>query len=602
MLLIFLAGCLTAGAEPKRVMLIHSFGRDFAPYNTFSAVLRSELVSYYSGPVDVLEVTLDSARSGDTVQEELLVDYLASLSSLRRLDLVIPIGGPAVRFAQGHRERFFSGIPMLISGADERHVKQPTLTRNDAVVAAQIEPSRVVQTILQLLPDTKNIVVVAGASPLEKFWIKELRADFQPFADRVTFQWMDELSFDEMLERCAKLPPQTAIFYALLAVDAKGIPQWDEGTVNRLHQVANAPIFGVFESQLGRGIVGGPLMDMQKMARNTAQVASRILHGEVAGDIRTAPQMMGDPQFDWRELRHWKIPESNLPPGSTLKFRQPDFWERYRWLVIGVTLLGLFQAALIVGLLVNRKRRIRGEMEAIELRSTLAHSGRVTLLGQLASALAHELSQPLGAILRNAEAAEIMLQDASPDIEEMRAIIDDILRDDHRAGQVIDKLRSLLKNGSIDVQPVDLPEVIDGVLSLVQPDANSRHILISRSLPPDLPLACGDKIHLQQVLINLLVNAMDVLVGQENGQRGIWLHVRQIDDKMLEVRVCDNGPGIPDGQFERLFEPFFTTKKTGMGMGLPVSKTIIEAHKGKLWAENRPEGGACFCFTVPIAG
>jgi signal transduction histidine kinase len=95
---------------------------------------------------------------------------------------------------------------------------------------------------------------------------------------------------------------------------------------------------------------------------------------------------------------------------------------------------------------------------------------------------------------------------------------------------------------------------------------------------------------------------MDVLVGQENGQRGIWLHVRQIDDKMLEVRVCDNGPGIPDGQFERLFEPFFTTKKTGMGMGLPVSKTIIEAHKGKLWAENRPEGGACFCFTVPIAG
>ena len=242
------------------------------------------------------------------------------------------------------------------------------------------------------------------------------------------------------------------------------------------------------------------------------------------------------------------------------------------------------------------------ELEALELRTTLAHSGRVTLLGQLASALAHELSQPLGAILRNAEAAEIMLQEASPDIEEMRAIIDDILRDDHRAGQVIDKLRSLLKKGSLEVQPVDLAEVIDGVLSLVQPDATSRQVLISRSLPADLPMVYGDKIHLQQVLINLLVNAMDVLGDRQNGQRGIWIHARPIDGKMVEIRVCDNGPGIPDGQFERLFEPFFTTKPTGMGMGLPVSKTIIEAHKGRLWAENRPEGGACFCFTVLIAG
>ena len=242
----------------------------------------------------------------------------------------------------------------------------------------------------------------------------------------------------------------------------------------------------------------------------------------------------------------------------------------------------------------------RAELEAQELRGNLAHADRVTLLGQLSASLAHELSQPLGAILRNAEAAEIMLQEATPDLEELRAIVTDILRDDQRAGLVIDRLRSLLKRRSLDLQPIVLPDVIAEVLSLVRADAAVRHVKLTYAAAPELSLIRGDRIHLQQVLLNLLLNAMDALEGGASNQRCIEVSTRHLDPANVEVRVCDNGPGIPGEVFPRLFEVFFTTKAKGMGLGLPVSKTIIEAHKGRLWAENRPEGGACFCFTLRV--
>jgi len=259
------------------------------------------------------------------------------------------------------------------------------------------------------------------------------------------------------------------------------------------------------------------------------------------------------------------------------------------------------QAVRTYGVVRDITTRRSAEMEARELRGNLAHAGRVTLLGQLASALAHELSQPLGAILRNAEAAEIILQASAPDLDELRAIVKDILSDDERAGQVIDRLRSLLKRRSVDTQPIELPSVIAEVLALVHADAAARQVKITFSAMPGLPTVSGDRVHLQQVMLNLLVNAMDALEGSAPDQRAIQVSALRVDPATVEVRVSDNGPGIPGESLERLFEPFFTTKSTGMGMGLPVSKTIIEAHKGKLWAENGPQGGACFCFTVPVA-
>lgn len=239
------------------------------------------------------------------------------------------------------------------------------------------------------------------------------------------------------------------------------------------------------------------------------------------------------------------------------------------------------------------------ERDAHELRANLAHSGRVTVLGQLASSIAHELSQPLGAILRNTEAAELLLKMDPPDLEELRAIIADIQSDDQRATQVIDRLRSLLKRRSLEMQPLEINGMIAEVLSLLQSDAAARRVKLGYSATPGLLEVQGDRIHLQQVLLNLVVNAMDAIAGVEADKRQIQVTTQRSGIQEIEICVCDNGPGIPSELLGRLFDPFFTTKSSGMGMGLTVSKTIVEAHGGKIRAQNRPEGGACFCFTLP---
>ena len=253
----------------------------------------------------------------------------------------------------------------------------------------------------------------------------------------------------------------------------------------------------------------------------------------------------------------------------------------------------------IRGVIRDITERKRDQDETAELRRELAHTGRVTLLGQLSSALAHELNQPLGAILRNAEAAGMLLQAPTPDLDELRAIVEDIRKDDRRAGEVLDRLRALLKRRSVEMQPLAVETLVQDVVALARADAAARRVRLEPDVAPRLPLALGDRVHLSQVLLNLIVNAMDAIGESHRGSGRIHIEARHADG-MIEVAVTDSGPGIAPEHTGRVFEPFFTTKMHGMGMGLPVSRTIVEAHGGKLWAEDGARPGATFRFTLPI--
>ena len=251
----------------------------------------------------------------------------------------------------------------------------------------------------------------------------------------------------------------------------------------------------------------------------------------------------------------------------------------------------------LVAVLIEQKKG--DERSLRELRQELTHVGRVTMLGQLSSSLAHELNQPLGAILRNAEAAEIFLQSDHPDLDELRAIVADIRKDDQRAGEVIARLRALLKRSELDLRSLSLSDLVEEVVMLTRTDSATRHVAIETDMPNEWPFVNGDRVHLQQVLLNLLINGMDALAEGADGSRTMTVRAQRDRDGFVEVAVSDNGPGIPAENLGRLFEPFFTTKPQGMGLGLPISETIIKAHGGRLWAENNAAGGATFRFTLP---
>ena len=246
---------------------------------------------------------------------------------------------------------------------------------------------------------------------------------------------------------------------------------------------------------------------------------------------------------------------------------------------------------------VTARRRMQSEEQ--ELRQELAHAGRVTMMGQMAAALAHELNQPLGAILRNAEAAGLLLQNESPDLDELAAIVNDIRSDDRRAGDVIDRLRTLLQRRSIQNRArFGLHSLVQEVISIVRSDAANRRVKLKVEVAADLTPILGDRVHLQQVLLNLIVNAMEAMSSCPESDRCVAVRARSGPTGTVEVAVTDCGPGIPADDLGKVFDPFFTTKSHGMGMGLPVSRTIIEAHAGRIWVENNRDRGATFGFTL----
>ncbi len=254
-----------------------------------------------------------------------------------------------------------------------------------------------------------------------------------------------------------------------------------------------------------------------------------------------------------------------------------------------------------VGIVMDVTNQHESEHERTQLRSQIAHSGRVSMLGQLASSMAHELNQPLGAILRNAEAAQLLMSGGAPELAEVREILQDIQRDDQRAVKVISKLRGLLTGHEIESRVLDVIPLIDEVLDLVRTEAAARQVRLLRDVGPDRAITRGDAIHLQQVLLNLIMNAIDALAAFDGDDKAVRVSAQVRDDGTLEVAVSDNGSGVPAELAGKIFEPFFTTKDSGMGMGLSICRTIVEAHGGRIRVDDSMAAGAAFHFTLPLA-
>ncbi|MGK3963413.1 response regulator [Sorangium sp. So ce118] len=240
------------------------------------------------------------------------------------------------------------------------------------------------------------------------------------------------------------------------------------------------------------------------------------------------------------------------------------------------------------------------ELKVQKAQDELAHLNRVSAMSELAASLAHELSQPLAAILSNAQAAERLLAHAPPDIAEVRAALADIMADDRRAGQVIQRMRAMLRKGELSVAALDLDELIREVVRLMASAALLAGTTVRIELAPGLPRVRGDGIQLQQVLLNLLVNALDAVARRLPEARLVVVRTRRADGGRVELSVADSGDGIPPADLERVFEPFFTSKPQGLGVGLAISRSIVEAHGGRLWAEHSPGEGATFRCALPV--
>ena len=270
---------------------------------------------------------------------------------------------------------------------------------------------------------------------------------------------------------------------------------------------------------------------------------------------------------------------------------------------IGLSPIHTSKGLLVLASIVDITERKLAELEAARQRHDLAHLARVSALGELSSSLAHELTHPLTAILSNAQAAQRFLADDNVDLDEVREILNDIVTQDQRAGEVIHSLRLMLKKGELQehCDDVDLNEVILDVVNLMRSDLINRNVTLDTDLAQKLPAITGDRVQLQQVLLNLALNGCEAMADYNSSERRLLI-ASQWENGAVRVSVADSGSGIPEEKMQQVFERFFTTKKEGMGLGLSVCRTIIDAHRGKIWATNDAGCGATFHFSLPIVG
>jgi len=515
----------------------------------------------------------------------------------RRIDVAVAVMEPALDFLLDFGDVIFPGASIALCGLDRKDLADRPLPSNVDGVFAKREFTPTLELALRLHPGTKKVVVISGTSNFDVSLLAEAKKEFGNFETRVSFTYLSKLSLKDQLDQLSQLSEQTVVLFTTFFRDGTGAPFAAQEVVEQVSAAANRPVYGFADQFLGRGIVGGSLYSFDELGTQTGNLISRILVGrEHTQLLLDVPRRL---LFDWRQMQRWSIKESRLPQGSGIYFREQSAWEKYRWQFALVCAVILLQGGLISGLLFERRRRIHFEVQASRRSAELAHSNRYSMAGELTASIAHELNQPLGAILTNTETAALLLNSSTPNLDELREIISDIQRDNLRASDVVRHLRGMLKKAPPEMRTVDLNEIVRDTIVLLAPLAAARQVSVDSIVIPALLPIRGDRVLLQQIIVNLVVNAMDALSGAPRANRMVTISTSRGDDFAL-LSVSDTGPGIDVDKLKSVFEPFFTTKPKGMGMGLSIARTIVETHEGRMWAENRPGGGASFYVELPL--
>ena len=713
----------TADAQnSRRILLIYADEKDLPMNQIIDGRLRSNFREKLGDRVELFSEHIDISRFPDSRIHRKQLEFLRDKHSAHGLDLIVAIDHPALDLIQSHRDWFFPATPVVFCCVTEAEHRARKIEPRVTGIPAKLDYGRTLELALRLHPGTRHTVVIAGATKDDIETMADARRDFRPFEGTVEFRYLVGLPMADLRQEVSQLSGDTIIIYLSIARDGAGTFFFPREALVQVSQVASVPIYGYYDSYLGHGIVGGFLASFEIEATNAAGLGLRILAGEKPADLSADQPASCAYLFDWRQLKRWGIDEAGLPSGSVVHFRNPSFWDLYRWHVFGILSLCAIQTMLILGLLVQRARGRRAEMETrqaeerfrlvvesapnavvlvnadgivvrvnsqcekffgyrgeelvghpvellvperfrsehplsrlgllaspsvrpmesghdlfagrkdgsefpIELgltpirtgtavlilciiaditarkqveeaRLELAHASRLSLVGELTASIAHEINQPLGAILSNADAAEMLLESSPPALGQVREILADIRKDDLRASEVIRRMRTLLRKRETERQPVDLNEVSSDVMLLVRAESRRRGVMLEFAPADDLPLVRGDKVHLQQVLLNLIFNGMEAMADLPDEKR-VTVDITINKNSSAEIAVSDTGPGILPDRLPRLFDPFFSTKKEGMGLGLSIARSLVEAHHGKIWAENNPERGATFRFTLP---
>src|SRR5215216_670036 len=563
------------------------------------AGLRAGIDGDASAHTTLFSESLDLSRFDGQVYDESLRRHFAEKYRDKNIGVIVTMGAGTLELVQRWRDELWPGIPVvfgMVNEVDYARLKLPNYMTGSILktrLADSIGAARAV------VPDLQTIVFVGDHWDRQNIF-ESWGPEILKAAAGLNIIDLVGAKMVEVRKKVEALPERSAIIYSAIYSDGEGVYYSPAKAFELVAEKANRPIIVAAEPLVALGSIGGPVIVPRLIGADAATLALRILDGEPASSIPATISHAVKPIFNWLQMQRWEVRESDLPSGSEIRFREPGVWEKYRWQILSVAAVLLIQTGLISILLHERHRRANAERESRNRLTELAHANRQATAGELTSTIAHELNQPLGAILTNTETAELILNSPSPDLNEVKEILADIRRDDIRAGAIIDHMRFFLRRAPFEDKPIELNDTVRKVFDFLSNEASARNVALYFE-PAGAPIQVrGDQVQLQQVIMNLVVNSMDAMAPLPNG-RAVIGRTEVNGGSSAVISILDSGPGIPAEKLNEVFDPFFTTKKQGMGIGLSISRTIVQAHKGRIWAENQKEGGAVFRLSLPIS-
>jgi len=555
---------------------------------------------------NLLTEYLDVIRFKNNDYAQVIIDMYNEKYRKIPIDLIITVGPSCYQILENYGLEAIKNSPVITIFNDQMgngSANNPS-HKNLYNLTLKFDFLNTIQTAIKLFPDNKNIYVVSGVSAVDEYFTEIIRSGTRDINEPYNFNFISGISIDSTLRVIEQIPPKSIILVSNYQMDSDSILFSTPEIVGMIADKSSAPVFMLYDSfRTMRGGIGGYLFSFINVGKEVGNAARQVINGITLQDVEISQNGFFHYAYDWQELKKWGLSSSKVISGDSIFYNQDlSFLSKYKWYVAGFILFILLQTLLILYLYRLNKRQKLINIRMLETESMfrdLVREDRMAKMTELTASLSHELNQPLTAILFNAQAGKRFLQAGKLDTEQAGKILDNIIASDKRAGGIISSVRSLTRLEVREKEKIDLHAVIRETIDIVHNDAIKRGIELSTKFNAGEANIFADKIQLQQVLLNFIRNAEIALEGNDPDDKKLDI-VTSVSDLYVTVSVRDNGTGIDTAIKEKLFKPFVTTRKGGSGIGLALSRTIIENHNGTIWAENIPGGGAEFSFRLHL--
>lgn len=591
---------LRATEDEPRVLILNGVDPYLPAFLAIDTAMRASLAADTQGRITFFSEWLDAQRFPEETFEAELVALFARKYSKVRVDVVVAFTQSALEFHDRHGARLWPGAGLVYVGFPSEAVGASALPPGATGVVTNYDPGRTLDIARRLQPGARRVVLVSGVSEFDRSIQRQARSALEIAGNAVPVEHLSGMPLPELVARLAAEPADSIVFYLAQFRDRDGRMYTPREVLQEISPTAGAPIYVIAETLIGAGAVAGSVESYEARGGLIAGQVRRALAGGTPDPGQVLLESPTRCVADARVLRRWSLDERRLPVGCEVRFKEVPAWRQYGW-QIGLTLaIVAVQGMFIAALLSQRRRRRAAEEAELVQRAALGRAARLATAGELTGAIAHEINQPLGAILTNTDTAELMLDSGRDRRDELRAILANIRRDDLRASEVIQRMRDLLGQHKLERKALDLNDIVSEIETIMRAEARRRGVALQFQRAPEPMPVMGDRIQLQQVLINLVLNAMDAVAEQTDARRTVDVSVaRRARVAVLTVR--DRGHGVAPEHRARLFDSLFSTKPNGMGLGLSITRTIVEAHGGRVRAESGPGEGAVFEAELPLA-